>query len=118
MKSMIRVLGVGVVLAALLSGCGESAELKLRNADLALKNGKPDQALQLANEVLTKTPENAEATEIKAQAQIQLLQLDEALKTIDQLAQAHPELAKARRMKAEWAMSRLSTLLKQSDFST
>lgn len=118
MKRMIKALLLASVLGGVLSGCGDSAELRMRNANLALKNGKPDQALQLAEGVLEEKPGDAEATKIKARAQMQLLRLDDALKTIDHLAQANPDLVEARRLKAQWAMVKLGTLFSQSDFNT
>ncbi len=118
MKRMIKSLSLVLVLSGMLVGCGDSAELRMRNANLALKNGKPDQALQLAESLLEEKPGDVEATKIKVRAQMQLLRLDEALKTIDQFAKANPELVEARRLKAQWTMVKLSTLFSQSDFNT
>ena len=102
----------------LLGGCGESAELKLQRAQIALSSGKPDQALQMAESVLKEKPSDPLAMEYKARAQLQLLRLGDSRKTIDALLKAQPDSVAARRLMADWTFRQMGHLLGQSDFLT
>src|SRR5687768_3295853 len=91
---------LGATLA--LAGCGDSAEMRLQRAKIALSSGKPDQALQMADSVLAEKPGDPQALQYKAGAQMQLMQLDESHKTLQQLLKQSPDLADAHRLMTTW----------------
>jgi len=110
-----------VVLALTLlttTGCGESPELRMQQAQIAMANGKPDQALKIVSSILEETPDNLEAVEIKARAQMLLAHLDDSKKTLNDLIAANPDSADARRHMIDWTWFRIRSVLSQSDFSS
>ncbi len=108
---------LSLLLSAVLTGCGDSPEHKTYQASLALRNGVPKRALELLEEVLRKRPGDLEATLLKAQAQMQLAELDGAKTTLNELAKAAPEEVRVHRMSALWSYERMRSLLLKTDFA-
>ena len=108
-----------VVLAlTLAAGCGETPELRMQQAQIAMANGKPDQALKIVSSVLEETPDNLDAVQLKARAQMLLAHLDDSKNTLNDLVAANPDSADARRHMIEWTWFRIRSVLSQSDFAS
>ncbi len=85
------ILWLGLSLCLLwVGGCGDSNELKLEQARIALANNKPDRAAGLVDAVLASDPGNEAALQIQAQAQVALGRLGPAKLTLDRLAKQKP----------------------------
>lgn len=85
------ILGLALSLGLLIvTGCGDSNELKLEQARIALANNKPDRASGLVDAVLASDPGNEAALQIQAQAQVALGRLGPAKLTLDRLAKQKP----------------------------
>ncbi len=101
-----------------LTGCGDSIDHRLQRAQIALSSGKPDTALQVAEELLKEDPSLADAILIKAHAQVRLMQMDPARQTLEGLLAKQPDNDKARRLMLNWVFFRMGNLLTQSDYIT
>lgn len=111
--------GVLVILLCLLllAGCGESSELKIEQARIALANEKPDRALLLVDSVLAEDPENYDALLIQAQAQIVMGRLGPAKFTLDRIARdrgSDPAVAQAF---LNWSINTIDGLVENPAFA-
>ncbi|MCE9589516.1 MAG: tetratricopeptide repeat protein [Planctomycetes bacterium] len=110
--------GLVITTAALaVTGCGESPELKLQRAKIALSTDHPEQALRLAESVLKEQPDNSEAVRYKAISQMRLDKLEEARATLDGLLSKKPDDLEVRKLLTEWGFRRLAELMRQSTFA-
>ena len=100
------------------TGCGDSPELRMQQAQIAMANGKPDQALRTITSVLEEKPNDLMALQLKARAQMLVAQLDESKATLDKLLKTHPDNADVRRNLIDWTWFEIRSLLGQSNFST
>lgn len=114
---MLRKITV-VVLLLLSVGCGDSPEHKMYRAALALRNGLPNEALELADDVLADRPGDVDSMIMKAQAHVQLAQFDEAGTVLEQLIKDDPSLERAHAIHAMWAQQKMRGLMRIQDFPT
>lgn len=112
-------LTVAAILTAGISftGCSESPEVRLQRAKVALNNEKFSQALDLAQSLATEQPNNLDAVDVKARAQMRLQRLDEARGTIDKLLEMDANRIDSHKLLADWTFFKLSALLAQSSFT-
>ncbi len=101
-----------------LNACGDSPELKMQQAKIALANGKPDEALTLTTSVLEEQPDNFEALKIKTRSQLMLAKLTAAKRSIDKMLEAEPDDETVHRTMIDWTWMRMRNLLSQSEFAT
>ncbi len=113
----LTVLAFSFVLAAAV-GCGDSPELRMQQAQIAMTNGRPDQALNLINSVLQEKPNDTAAMIIKARAQMLLAHLDDSKNTLDKLLESNPDDIETRNQVIDWTWFRIRNVLSQSDFAT
>ena len=66
----------------LLVGCGDSVEVRLQNASIAMSRDQSDEALRLAQDVLDEQPDHTGAMALTVQARMNLDRLEEARQTI------------------------------------
>ena len=99
-------------------GCGDSPELRMQQAQIAMANGKPDQALDIVSSVLDEKPDDLAALQLKARAHMLLAQLGASKKTLDKLIEDHPDNAEIRRHLIDWTWFEIRNVLTQSDFAT
>ena len=116
--SQWKPLTIAALLAAGISfaGCSESPEVRLQRAKVALSNEKFSQALDLAQSLATEQPNNLEALDVKARAQMRLQRLDEARGTIDKLLDMDAGRIDSHKLLADWTFFKMSALLAQSSF--
>ncbi|MAE65102.1 MAG: hypothetical protein CMJ18_12600 [Phycisphaeraceae bacterium] len=104
------------VALAMLCSCGQTPENSIESARLALGHRKPNQALEMVNRALEKQPDNLEALELKARAQILLGQTDSSRKTIGVLIERGPDNVEYRRLHIAWCFVQASRLIKKADY--
>lgn len=105
-----------LMVCVLLVGCGESVELKLEQARIAMANDRPDTALSLVDQVLSSDPTNREALLIQARAQIQQGSLGPAKLILDRLGksgQGDPEVSA---VLLAWSVGMIESALSNPDF--
>ncbi len=107
-----------VAAVSLLTGCGDSPELRMQQAQIAMSNGKPDKALETINKVLQERPGDVKALKLKARAQMLLVHLDDSRETLDQLIKTNSDDAESRQLLVDWTWFRIRNVLSRSDFLT
>ncbi len=116
---MLKPTGLVLVILCLvlLVGCGESVELKLEQARIAMANDRADKALSLVDAVLSADPTNREGLLIQARAQVMLGRLGPAkliLDRLDKSGSGDPEVSRAL---LGWAVVKIDTVLDSSSFA-
>lgn len=104
--------------ALLLTGCGDDPQVQMQRIRIALESDNPDQALDLANDMLAAHPDMTDALALKAQAQLRLAQLDAARQTLESLAKRKGDDPQPRRLLLDWCHLHLAHLLGQSGFNS
>jgi tetratricopeptide (TPR) repeat protein len=99
------------LLTVCLAGCGESVDLKLDQARIAMANERPDRALSILDTVLAEDPGNREALLIQAQAQVDLDRLGPAKLTLDRLRKDRPDDPQIAGVLLDWALGAINTAL-------
>jgi tetratricopeptide (TPR) repeat protein len=121
---MRRVL-IAIVLAASLTGCGDSPEHKLSLANQFIKANQPDKALEMAQAVINADIKNEKAAEmkeqarfIKAQAYLALNQLKLSKDVLEEIKAEKPNDPEPVRSLIVWAKKSMGVAVGKSDFST
>jgi len=102
---------------ALVVGCGESPELKLEQAKIALANQKPQRAISIIDSLLAEDPDNQQALLIQARAQIALGRLDPAKLALDRLAKDHPDDPAVAQALLVWSQKTIDQVLQDPMFA-
>ncbi len=110
----------GLVVLCLLcvTACGESTDLKLEQARIALANDRADRALSLVDAVLSDDPTNREAMLIQASARISLGRLKPAKLTLDRLNKSQPGDPAVSGALLAWAINTLESKLDNPAFAS
>lgn len=111
----ILLLVVSVMLAG---GCGESVELKLEQARIAMANDRPDRALSLADAVLSVDPSNRDALLIQASAQVSLGRLGPAKLILDRLGAGQGDDPAVSGALLDWAVRSTDEILESPTFAS
>lgn len=106
------------LLLLFLIGCGDSPELNMQRAQIALSNGKPDQALKLVESVLAEKPGQYQPMLLKAEAQMQLKYLDDSRVTLDELLALHSDKIEVHRSMIKWVLRQMNLLIRRTEFET
>lgn len=101
-----------------LTACSESPEVRMQRAKVALTNDKFPQALDLAQALINEQPNNLDAMDVKARAQLRLQRLEDAKATIDTMLEKDAKRLETHKLVADWTFFRMSSLLAQSSFTT
>ncbi len=109
------VLAVGLTVMV---GCGDSPELRMQQAQIAMANRNPERALSIITSVLDETPGDLKAMLLKARAQMLLAHLADSRRTLDQLIEAQPDNLDVRLNLVDWTWFQIRSVLSQSEFST
>ncbi len=105
-----------IVFCTLLSGCGESVDMKLEQARIAMANDRPDTALRLIDQVLASDPTNREALLIQATAHIQQGSLGPAKLILDRLEKGDTRDPQVSRVTLDWSLGMIESALSNPDF--
>ncbi len=114
----LRTLSSALALCLLLAvGCGESPELRIEKAQIALANGKPSTAQSIIDTVLAEEPDNRQALLIQATAQVDLGRLRPAKLTLDRLQKDQPDDLSIARALLSWAHQTVGLTLNDPTFA-
>jgi tetratricopeptide (TPR) repeat protein len=102
----------------LMSACGESVDLRLEQARIAMANDKPDRALSIVETVLSDDPANREAMLIQARAQVSLGRLRPAKLILDRLERNQPDDPAVSSALLVWSISTIDAVLVNPAFAS
>lgn len=115
-----------IVLAGLITGCGDSPEHRISQADLSLKQNQPKKALEFIDSALTDADALAPETKaemlmqarlIKANAHLAMSQLDKAKNALDLLREELPDDIIPVRAMALWSTRSMDSVLGKTEFT-
>ncbi len=106
-----------VICMLLVAGCGESVELQLEQARIAMANDRADRALSLVDAVLSEDPTNREALLIQASAQVSLGRLAPAKLVLDRLDKSQPNDPAISGALLAWAVHSVDEILASPTFA-
>jgi tetratricopeptide (TPR) repeat protein len=108
---------LAVLCLVLLVGCGESVDLKIEQARIAMANDRTDKALSLIDTVLSTDPTNRDALLIQAKAQVILGRLGPAKLILDRLNKSGPGDPEVSGTLLDWAVAKIETVLDSPTFA-
>lgn len=101
-----------VVFAVLcIGGCSDSGEVRLQQLRIAINGGSPQQALDMADELLAERSDVREVWLIKARAELQLQRFDACQQSIERLLMMDPEAVEVSRMAVALSLQLLDRML-------